>query len=112
VSHDGFDGHSFASRLREARLRADIRQVAIADAMGTSPSRVSDWMRGKQVPKIQQLPQLARLLNVDLHWLVTGRERPVSGAVALIDEVVRATPTLRALAERGQALAQEARRAP
>ncbi len=104
MSSEAFDKH-FSARLRQARESADIRQGLIADHLHVRQSTVSDWMHAKHLPGIGQLAQLADLLEVDLHWLITGRERP-SPQEELVNDIVRAAPMLQMLAERGKALAE------
>jgi transcriptional regulator with XRE-family HTH domain len=100
-----FNRQTFATRLRDALTRAELHNADVARALQINPNRVSEWVTARQVPKLEQLSALARFLDVDLHWLITGRDRTATGTAVLIDELVRATPTLQALAERGHELA-------
>ena len=105
MSTVGFSTQQFAVRLRDALGRSGRRNADVARELDISPNRVSEWLNAKQVPKLAQLPALARALDVDLHWLITGRDRYPAATAAVIDELVQATPTLQALAERGHDLA-------
>lgn len=100
-----YDRQAFARRLRLAQQRSGKTQTELAAILNVHVNRVSEWTHGKQVPKVGLLAELADAVDVDLHWLITGRVRAVEHAAAVIDELVRATPTLAALAARGQALA-------
>jgi transcriptional regulator with XRE-family HTH domain len=100
-----FDRQRFGQRLQKAIDKADIRKVRLAGELKLDPSRISEWIHGKQVPSVQQLPTLARLLHTDLHWLITGHPAPTGPTDALVEEAVRAAPVLQALAERADALA-------
>ena len=100
-----FDRQMFGSRLRDSFKGAERSHVEVAAHLRVSPNRVSEWVTGKGVPSVDQLAALVPLLDVDLHWLITDCERPAAGARALIRDLARVAPTLKALAERGQALA-------
>jgi transcriptional regulator with XRE-family HTH domain len=82
-------------------LHADV-----ASAIGVNPNRLSEWCTARQVPKLHQVVELARSLDVELDWLLTGRTSTDVDR-DLVDELVRATPVLRALAERGTDLGRE-----
>lgn len=51
--------------IRQARLDKQWTQTDLADKMGTIQSTVSSWESGKQQPKIPQILDLARVLEVD-----------------------------------------------
>lgn len=50
--------------LKQLRLRKYKKQVAFAKAMNTSKSTVCGWETGQREPSIQQIIQIARLLEV------------------------------------------------
>jgi transcriptional regulator with XRE-family HTH domain len=100
-----FSRPRFGGRLRKAIGKAGIRQASVAKELGLDPSRISDWVHGREAPKLEQLPTLAHLLGVDLHWLITGHPAPTGAADALVDAALRAAPALQTLAERAGALA-------
>lgn len=100
-----FDRPRFGARLKKAIGKAGIRQVRLASELGLDPSRVSDWVHGRETPRVDQLPTLARLLDVDLHWLITGHPAPTGATDALVDAALSAAPALQRLAERAGALA-------
>jgi len=105
MAANAFDQRRFGQRLQKAIEKSEIRKVRLAGELKVNPSRISEWIRGKRVPSIQQLPALARILDADLHWLITGHPAPTGPTDALIEEAVRAAPVLQALAARADALA-------
>ena len=112
MAANAFDRRRFGQRLQKAIKKAEIRKVRLAGELKIDPSRISEWIAGTQVPSIQQLPTLARLLDADLHWMITGRPAPTGPTAALVEEAVRAAPVLQALAERADALADVAASPP
>lgn len=103
-----FDRHRFGQRLKKAISDAGMRNGELAAAMGLDPSRISEWTHARALPRVEQLPRLARELDTDLHWLITGRPAPTGPTDALVGEAVNALPTLTALAERARAVADVA----
>ncbi len=45
--------YDIAREILSARKAAKMTQAALADAMGTSQSRVSKWERGEETPRIR-----------------------------------------------------------
>ena len=60
-------------KIMQARKKAGMSQIDLADAMGVSRQSVSKWETGEANPEISKLTQLARTLGVSVDWLL-GRE--------------------------------------
>lgn len=64
---------AFGQRLRQRREEKDLTLDDIAKAAGKiSPQAVEQWESGVTSPKQHRLVAVARLLEVDLGWLLTG----------------------------------------
>lgn len=59
-----------SDRLAEARVAAGLTQQQLADALGVSKPRVSEWERGHTEPRASRLPAVARAVGVDPLQLV------------------------------------------
>lgn len=55
--------------IQEQRRKLGLTQEQIADYLGVSTPAVSKWEKGITSPDISLLPQLARLLKIDLNTL-------------------------------------------
>ena len=55
----GFDG----ARMRDRRLRAGLTQRQVAGGVDVSESVVAHWERGAQLPKVERVAALARVLG-------------------------------------------------
>ena len=64
---------SFGDRLRKAFKNASNKEIA--EKLGVSGPAVGNYMAGR-VPDADRLIQIAALTTCDLHWLLTGEERP------------------------------------
>lgn len=64
-----------AMRIRQARRRAGMSQEQLARELGVRRSAVSNWEAATHagMPTMENLVALARLCNVSLEWLGTGR---------------------------------------
>jgi transcriptional regulator with XRE-family HTH domain len=75
-----FDKVLFAKRFGELvdRWAADNPrgQAAFADAVGVSPSAVSQWRSGTAVPGGDRMPLIARTLGVPLGYLLLVEDDP------------------------------------
>lgn len=72
---------SIGERLRHARQCAGLGQVETARRLKVDQTTVSGWERGRSVPRADVLRKLARILDADLLWLLTGEgQRPVRSA--------------------------------
>lgn len=56
--------------LRQIRIKHFVKQIDIVRQLNTSTGCVSQWENGKRMPKIEQLPQLAKILNCSIEELV------------------------------------------
>ena len=58
-----------------ARLRREKRltQLQLAEQMHISDKTISKWERGKGCPDVSLLPELSRILEVDLEGLLSGQ---------------------------------------
>lgn len=62
---------AFSDRLRYA-IEADGRtKTAIAEAIGVHPPALSRWLKGSP-PEMTHATKIAKVLNVNVQWLLTG----------------------------------------
>lgn len=60
-------------RIHEVARKKRISQKELAEAIGISPSSVSDWKKGS-VPSSDNLKKAAEFLGVSVDFLLTGSE--------------------------------------
>ena len=51
-----------------------LKNADVARATGISNMTLSDWKRGKSVPKADKMKKIAEFLNVSVDYLMTGKE--------------------------------------
>lgn len=61
--------NEIGSKIREARLQAGLKQKELAQKIGVSESRISQYEKGSQNPRIGTLMKLADALGVSLKSL-------------------------------------------
>lgn len=66
--------NNFTARLIMAAKRANITQSAISRHLKISSASVNLWFKGRNMPSIDRIAILADILNVNMEWLITGRE--------------------------------------
>ena len=51
-----------------------LKNADVARATGISNMTLSDWKRGKSVPKADKMQKIAEYLNVSVDYLMTGKD--------------------------------------
>ena len=62
--------------MREAR--GSLTQAQLAGILGYRQSDISDWEKGKRVPKTEYLSALAKATHYSMEWLLHGKLAPVT----------------------------------
>ena len=62
-----------------------LKNADVARATGISNMTLSDWKRGKSVPKSDKMQKIAEFLNVTEDYLRTGKEMEFTAEMAEID---------------------------
>ena len=62
-----------------------LKNADVARATGISNMTLSDWKRGKSVPKSDKMRKIAEYLNVSADYLMTGKETEFTAEIAEID---------------------------
>lgn len=69
----------FASRLRQARKKAGLTQLQLANLVGLkTQAALMQYERGRVSPSLETLRQMAIILNVSLDWLL-GMDKQTGG---------------------------------
>jgi len=66
---------TLSDRLRKAREHADLGQKELGEKMGISHQAISKWESGRSNPSTSRLTEFAKIVNVDIRWLL-GFEVP------------------------------------
>ena len=64
----------FKDRLHEAIIQVGITASELSRISGVGKSDISNYIKGKYLPKQDKCYLLANALNVDAGWLMTGVE--------------------------------------
>ena len=86
---------SFASRLQELLNAREMRAVDLMNATGLSDSIISRYLSGQISPKGKNASLIAKALNVDVNYLLTGEteeEKPRAVKIPVLGEVVAGVP--------------------
>lgn len=68
---------TFGSRLHKIRKEKDLSQAELAEKIGYKRSgSISNIESDKTPPDVRILTRIAEVLEVDLHWLITGQPSP------------------------------------
>lgn len=79
----------FAERLRKAMNDAGLTATELSKASGVGKSDISNYLNGKYLPKQDKCYLLAKALNIDAGWLMTGIKQDNS-VHDLVNNAVRA----------------------
>jgi transcriptional regulator with XRE-family HTH domain len=66
-------GEEFGHRIRDARVRNNLTQGEVAEAMGLkNATSLTHMETGRSAPRVHRLAALADALGVSLDWLLRG----------------------------------------
>lgn len=60
-------------RIQAARKKAGMKQSDLAKKLGVAVITIGQYERGKRVPNLGQLQAIARVLNADIVYLISGQ---------------------------------------
>lgn len=69
------DARTIGARIGDRMELRGLEEIDIAAAARVSQSTVNRWINGISDPRAENIPAIARVLNVTEHWLITGDER-------------------------------------
>ena len=81
-----------AARLKEYRKRLKLSQKELADKLGKAQTVVSSWEIGTGVPNANQLPAIAKTLEVSMEDLISSPDIK-SKDIELLDAYHKADKT-------------------
>lgn len=58
----------------DLRDKMGLKDMDVSKMLGFHPSVISDWKRGKSVPKYDKLKQIADFFSVSVEYLTTGEQ--------------------------------------
>ena len=98
-------------RIRQIRLRAELRQWELAKLLGTTQSAVHKYEHGV-VPEPRRLVELARIGGTSIEWVLTGShwENGSEDQERVSSELLATACILREINTEGRATANEALR--
>ena len=63
---------TLAKRIAQARKNLGLSQERLAERLNISRGACGHWERGVATPSTDHLYSLSQILDIDIHWLVTG----------------------------------------
>ncbi len=85
----------FANRLQTLLTAREMRAVDLMNATGLSDSLISRYLSGQVSPKGKNASLIAKALNVDVNYLLTGeteQEKPKAVKIPVLNKVVAGVP--------------------
>ena len=76
------------SRLKEARKQRGLTQRSLAKCLCKSPSAISGYENNEQIPPVDVLVSISRLLNVSVDYLVGIEHKKVFSISGLTQEQI------------------------
>ena len=69
------DNKKVGEQIAVLRKNKELTQSELADRIGVSFQAVSKWERGETLPDISLLPDLAKILETTVDYILTGSEK-------------------------------------
>lgn len=80
---------TLGARIALLRKQNGWKQDELAEKMGVSPQAVSKWENDQACPDITLLPKLAKLLNISVDELLSGKEEKEEETTMVLPEEQR-----------------------
>lgn len=61
-------------RIGILRQEKGMTQSVLAERLGITPQAISKWERGLSFPDLSRLEELAKMLEVSVDYLLTGKD--------------------------------------
>ena len=61
-------------RIGILRQERGMTQSVLAERLGITPQAISKWERGLSFPDLSRLEELAKILEVSVDYLLTGKD--------------------------------------
>lgn len=81
-----FDTNTVAKNIKEGRISKNMTQMDLADAMGVSYQAVSNWERGNSMPDISKIPDLCKILDLNLEEMLGGESKATRVAHRIVED--------------------------
>ncbi len=84
-----------SERLRELLDSRSLRPINLAERTGLNKGTISGYLSGKYAPKGKNASLIAKALNVDVNYLLTGeteQEKPTAVKIPVLGKVVAGVP--------------------
>lgn len=65
-------------RIFETMTEKDIKQIDLANAINKNKSQITSWKQRNCDPPADLIPDIAKLLNVSIEYIMTGNEQQKS----------------------------------
>lgn len=90
-------GSEFVDRIEQQLLLKNLKRTAFARSVGVTNQAFTDWKRRGTIPAADIALRIADALNIDLRWLITGKEPvtppapdlPPAEVLALANDICR-----------------------
>ena len=63
-----------SKQITYLRRKSEMSQSQLATKLNISPSAIGMYEQGRRIPALDILMQMAKLFNVSLDYLITGKE--------------------------------------
>ncbi len=70
------------ARIRSTRLRLGLSQADLAELTGVTQPTVANWESGSHIPRQPAIVRIAKALNIEPGWLMSGDATEISSALA------------------------------
>ena len=92
-------GNDFMFRLRKALGDKGITRTELSQISGVAKGDITHYLKGDYVPKQDKCYLLAKALDVDPGWLMTGYEQDTGEIITAIEEAIPQSEEARILAK-------------
>lgn len=71
---------TFGEKVKELRQEKKWTQKDLGNALGFTPEAIGSWERGKSVPSVNAIKEIAKVLDVPVGYLLGDAVKPTDGS--------------------------------
>lgn len=72
-----YDNNVLAGNLKRLMERKSKRAVDVANGIGVSQATVSEWLKGRKIPRMDKVQKLANFFEVETSALIGSSQLPI-----------------------------------
>ncbi|MCR5308221.1 MAG: helix-turn-helix domain-containing protein, partial [bacterium] len=80
---------SIGKNIKNLRIENQMTEIELSNLLACSVELIKKWENDIECPNIELLPKIAKIFNVSIDYLTTGKVDPVNNFDELLEKVTK-----------------------